>query len=151
MIEEVQVGLDCLVNEVINFFIVGQSEVGKFFIGQVCDVIVKIDKIESFYFFSIVFVVVFKFGIYEVYEEICEFVIFWYNVNEMINMELLILKRWVGNEVFDFYKLGGGNGLGDDILFMDCFLKEEGFKLFYEDNGVDGKNFRRRSMLDGIL
>ncbi|KAK4681952.1 Suppressor of Sensor Kinase (SLN1) [Podospora pseudoanserina] len=150
MTEEAQAGLDRLVNEVINFSIAGQSEAGKPPIGQVRDAIAKIDKIESLYPSSTALVAALKPGAYEAYEETCESVISWYNVNEMINTELSILKRWVGNEALDFHKPGGGNGLGDDTSFMDRLLKEEGLKSLHEDNGADGKNLRRRSMLDGI-
>lgn len=154
MVEDARANIERSVNDVINFSIAGQSEAGKPPIDQVRDAMSKIEKIESLYPSINALVLALKPATYAAYNETCDAVISWYNVNEMINTELNILKKWVGNEALDFQrskeKSPNGNGLSDETSFLDRLMKEEGLKSLHEDNGSDGKNLRRRSMLDGI-
>ena len=155
MIEESRAALDRSVNEVVNFSIAGESEAGKPPIEQVRDAIAKIEKIEGLFPSSTALVAALKPATYQAYQETCDAVISWHNVNEMINTQLSILKKWVGNDDLDFQrykeKEGHRNGLGDETSFLDRLMKEEGLKSLHDDNGEDGKYLRRRSMLDGIL
>lgn len=154
MVEELRGNLDRSVNEIINFSIAGESEAGKPPIDQVRDAIAKIEKIEGLFPSRTALIAALKPATYEAYEETCDAVISWYNVNEMINTELAILKKWVGNDELDFQrpkdKSPNGNGLSDETSFLDRLMKEEGLKTLHDDNGGDGKSLRRRSMLDGI-
>ncbi|KXX77032.1 MAP kinase kinase kinase wis4 [Madurella mycetomatis] len=154
MIEELRGNLERSVSEIINFSIAGESEAGKPPIDQVRDAIAKIEKIEGLFPSRTALIAALKPAAYEAYEETCDAVISWYNVNEMINTELAILKKWVGNDALDFQrakeKSANGNALSDDTSFLDRLMKEEGLKTLHDDNGGDGKNLRRRSMLDGI-
>ncbi|KAK0730480.1 hypothetical protein B0H67DRAFT_474890 [Lasiosphaeris hirsuta] len=154
MIEDSRATMERSVNDIINFSIAGESEAGKPPIGQVRDVVAKIEKIESLYPSSAALVTALNSNTYAAYRETCSAVISWYNVNEMINTELSILKKWVGNDALDFQrskeKSPSGNGLSDETSFLDRLMKEEGLKSLHEDSGQDGKNLRKKSMLDGI-
>jgi mitogen-activated protein kinase kinase kinase len=153
MIEELRQGLDRAVDEIINFSIAGESEAGKPPIDQVRDAIVKIEKIESLYPSRTALIAALKTSTYEAYEEACDAVISWYNVNEMISTELSILKKWVGNDALDFQrpkdKSPNGNGLSDDTSFLDRLMKEEGLKTLHDENAGDGKD-GKRGILDSI-
>ncbi|KAK4449537.1 MAP kinase [Podospora aff. communis PSN243] len=154
LIEDMRANIDRLVNDIINFSIAGESEAGKPPIGQVRDVVAKIEKIESCYPSNTALTAALKPATYAAYQETCEAVISWYNVNEMINTELSILKKWVGNDALDFQrakeKSPSGNGLSDETSFLDRLMKEEGLKSLHEDSGQDKKSLRKKSMLDGI-
>ncbi|KAK3694067.1 hypothetical protein B0T22DRAFT_60484 [Podospora appendiculata] len=154
MIEDARGTLDRAVNEIVNFSIAGESEAGKPPIDQVRDVVAKIEKIESLYPSSTGLVAALKQTTYMAYKETCDAVISWYNVNEMINTELSILKKWVGNDDLDFQrtkeKSPSGTGLSDETSFLDRLMKEEGLKSLHEDLGGGGKSLRKKSMLDGI-
>ena len=154
IIEDSRAALDRSVNDVINFSIAGESVAGKPPIEQVRDAIDKIERIESLFPSRTALIAALKPATYQAYQETCDAVISWYNVNEMISTELSILKKWVGNDDLDFQRprqaAGRRGGLGDDSSFIDRLMKEEGLKSLHEDNGGDGKSLRRRSMLDGI-
>ena len=154
IIEDARAMVDRSVNDIINFSIAGESEAGKPPIEQVRDVVAKIEKIESLFPSSTALVEALKPTTYAAYQETCEAVISWYNVNEMINTELSILKKWVGNDALDFQrakeKSPSGNGLSDESSFLDRLMKEEGLKSLHEDSGQDKTSLRKKSMLDGI-
>lgn len=154
MIEDARASIEQSVTEVINFSIAGESEAGKPPIDQVRDVVAKIEKIESVYPSSTALVAALKPATYAAYQETCDAVISWYNVNELINTELSILKSWVGNDALDFHrskdKSPSGNGLSDESSFLDRLMKEEGLKSLHEDLGQDKTSLRKKSMLDGI-
>ncbi|KAK5652552.1 hypothetical protein OQA88_10313 [Cercophora sp. LCS_1] len=154
IIEEARAAADRSINDIINFSIAGESETGKPPIGQVRDVVAQIEKIESLYPSSTALIASLKPATYVAYQETCEAVISWYNVNEMINTELSILKKWVGNDALDFQRSKerspSGNGLTDDSSFLDRLMKEEGLKSLHEDSGQDKTSLRKKSMLDSI-
>lgn len=65
----------------------------------------KIEKCENFYFFWKVIKVEYKVVDLVVFNEVYDFIFFWYNINEMINIEFVILKKWVGNDEMDFLRM----------------------------------------------
>ncbi|KAG7292399.1 hypothetical protein NEMBOFW57_002434 [Staphylotrichum longicolle] len=85
---------------------------------------------------------------YQAYQETCDAVIAWHNVNEMINTELSILKKWVGNDDLDFQRSKESSGrLNDETSFLDRLMKEEGLKSLHDENAPDG---RPKGLLDSI-
>ncbi|KAL1837998.1 hypothetical protein VTJ49DRAFT_3146 [Mycothermus thermophilus] len=151
MMEEAHASLDRAVNEVINFTVAGQSEAGKPLVDQVRDAVAKIDKIESLFPSSAALAGALNPATYQAYRESCEAIISWHNVNEMINTQLSILKKWVGNDDLDFQRPQDIPGqLNDETSFLDRLMKEEGLKSLHEDSGGDGKALRKKSMLDGL-
>ncbi|KAK3496678.1 uncharacterized protein B0T23DRAFT_61945 [Neurospora hispaniola] len=154
VVEDARAALDRSINDIINFAIAGESEAGKPPFEQVRDVVNKIERIESLYPSSRELMTALKPGVYSAYQETCDAVISWYNVNEMINTELSILKKWVGNDALDFSrtkeKSPSGNGLSDESSFLDRLMKEEGLKSLHEDKGSEPKSLKKKSRLDGI-
>jgi mitogen-activated protein kinase kinase kinase len=154
MIEDARGNLDHVLGEIMNFSIAGESEAGKPPVDQVRDVVAKIEMAEGLYPSRTALVAHHKLAESEAYKETCSAVISWYNINEMINTELSILKKWVGNDELDFRrskdKSPSGNGLTDESSFLDRLMKEEGLKSLHDDPEGDGKNLRKRSMLYGI-
>ncbi|KAK3394760.1 putative OS4 protein [Podospora didyma] len=154
MIEDARADLDRSVDDIINFSIAGESEAGKPPIDQVRDVVAKIERIGNLFPSSSALQEALKPGVYESYNKACDAVISWYNVNEMINTELSILKKWVGNDALDFQrakdKSPNESGLSDESSFLDRLMKEEGLKSLHEDPGVDALSLKKKSMLDGI-
>ncbi|EAQ92574.1 hypothetical protein CHGG_00809 [Chaetomium globosum CBS 148.51] len=150
MLEEARASLDRSVNDVINFSIAGESEAGKPPVEQVRDAIEKIEKIEALYPSGTGLVAALKPTTYMAYQETCDAVVSWHNVNEMINIELSILKKWVGNDDLDFQRSGESSGrLNDETSFLDRLMKEEGLKSLHADDGGE-KHLSRKSMLDSI-
>ncbi|TPX07013.1 uncharacterized protein E0L32_011081 [Thyridium curvatum] len=153
MIEDARGTLDRLIDEIISFQIAGESEAGKPPIDQVRDVVDKIEKVESQYPSRSALLAAHKTAHSPLYEEACDAVISWYNTSELINTELSILKKWVGNDELDFArtreKSPSGNGLSDESSFLDRLMKEDGLKSLHEHYEEEGRS-KRRSMLEGI-
>ncbi|KAH8905368.1 MAP kinase [Coniochaeta sp. PMI_546] len=154
MIEDARGNLDSLIGEIINFSIAGESEAGKPPVEQVRDVVAKIEKVEGLYPSRTTLIAHHKLADSDAFRETCDAVISWYNINEMINTELSILKKWVGNDDLDFRRSKdqspNGNGLSDESSFLDRLMKEEGLKSLHDDPEEDRQNLRKRSMLYGI-
>ena len=154
MVEDARRNVDRILSEIINFSVAGESEAGKPPIEQVQDVVAEIERIESLYPSRAAFVSHHRSAESDAYREACEAVTAWHNINQMINTELTILKKWVGNDELDFKQnkeaASNANGLNDDPLFLDRLMKEDGLKSLHDDPEGDGRELRKRSMLYGI-
>lgn len=139
MVEEARSSLDRTLDEIINFSIKGESEVGKPPHEQVKDVVKKIEKCESLYPTWAALAAEHKSADSPLFHEAYDSIVSWYNVNEMINTELSILKKWVGNEELDFSRTKqrspAVNGISsDETSFLDRLLKEDGLQSLYNDD-----------------
>ncbi|KAK7951992.1 uncharacterized protein PG986_007720 [Apiospora aurea] len=164
MVEEARGNLDRVIDEIIRFEVQGESEAGKPPIDQIRDVVQKIEKCESLYPSWDALGAEHKTAKSQAFLEASDAVLSWYNTNEMINTELSILKKWVGNENLDFHmkkqRSPSTNGLGDETSFLDRLMKEDGLKSLHDDNGgsfeekqrnaAKTKTLVRRSMLSAI-
>ncbi|KAK4143236.1 uncharacterized protein C8A04DRAFT_37598 [Dichotomopilus funicola] len=151
MVEEARSALERLVGEVINFSIAGEKEAGKPPIEQVRDAVEKIEKIEGLYPSSTGLIAALKPPTFQAYQETCDAIISWHNVNEMINTELSILKKWVGNDDLDFQRSQENSGrLNDESSFLDRLMKEEGLKSLHYETDDDNSVQKKKSMLDNI-
>jgi len=149
MVEDARSTLDRNLEEIANFQIKGESEAGKPPREQVKDVVKKIEKCETFYpswsslceHHKIADSILFK----ETYASIFS----WHNTNEMINTELSILKKWVGNEGLDFLRVKPrsptGAPLNDESSFIDRLMKEDGLTSLYgeEEDEKSGKETQK--------
>jgi mitogen-activated protein kinase kinase kinase len=131
------------IETIIAFEIKGEAEVGKPPIDQVQAIVKKIEKTESLYPTRQAFELAHPRAASEAYIEACDAVIAWHNTTELINTELGILQKWVGNVELDFTKPrprpGGDaspNNLFDDSSFIDRILKEDGLKSLQGDNSL---------------
>lgn len=148
MVEEARGTLDRTLDEIINFSVKGESEVGKPPHEQVKDVVKKIEKCESLYPSWASLATEHKSAASPLFHEAYDSIISWYNTNEMINTELAILKKWVGNEELDFYRTKqrspAVHGISnDETSFLDRLMKEDGLPSLYNDDGSTQKGMLR--------
>ncbi|RSL67505.1 hypothetical protein CEP54_003236 [Fusarium duplospermum] len=143
MLEEARSTLDRTLEEIINFEVKGESEVGKPPYEQVKDMVKKIEKCENMYPSWSALAAEHKAADSPAFKEAHEAIISWYNTNEMINTELSILKKWVGNDDLDFTRTKqrspAVNGISsDETSFLDRLMKEDGLQSLYNDDDEKG-------------
>lgn len=140
MVEEARGTLDRTIEEIINFEVKGASEAGKPPHEQVNDVVKKIEKCESLYPSWQALVAEHKTADSPQFNEAYEAIMSWYNTNAMINTELSILRKWVGNDELDFARTTQRSpavqGIAnDEASFLDRLMKQDGLtSLYNEDN-----------------
>ncbi|KAI1330817.1 MAP kinase [Xylariaceae sp. FL0255] len=162
MIDDARSNLDRTIDEITRFEVQGSAEAGKPAVEQIADIVRKIEKCESLYPSWKTLGVAHPTAASPAFHEACDAVLSWYNTNEMINTELSILKKWVGNDELDFHKTTprspSTNGLSDETSFLDRLLKEDGLKSLHDDidettkqeYALKTKTLIRRSMLAPI-
>lgn len=157
MVEDARGTLDRVIEEITNFQIAGESEAGKPPADQVSDMVAKIEKLESLYPSREAMLQAHSSARSALFTEACDAIISWYNINELINTELVVLRKWVGNDELDFLRTKErspiANGIGDESSFLDKLLKEDGLKSLHEhwEEDVGGNKSKRNSMLAGIM
>lgn len=139
MIEDARATVDRTLDEIINFSVKGASEVGKPPYEQVKDVVGKIEKCESLYPSWKAIGLEHKAANSDAFNEAYDSIMSWYNTNEMINTELAILKKWVGNDDMDFSRTRqrspAVHGISsDETSFLDRLMKEDGLRSLYNDD-----------------
>ncbi|KAI1079555.1 MAP kinase [Whalleya microplaca] len=161
IVEESRGNLDRTIDEITRFEVQGETTAGKPAIEQIRDVVKKIDKADSLYPSWQALGTAHPTATSQSFQEAYDAVMSWYNTNEMINTELSILKKWVGNDELDFQRTKqrspSTNGLSDETSFLDRLLKEDGLRSLHEDDetatqehALKTKSLIRRSMLTPI-
>lgn len=144
MIEEGRQNLPSMLEEITNFEVKGEMDTGKSAAQQIKGIVKQIEKVEGLYPSHAALVAAQKVAGSSAYVAACNSVIAWSNTTELINIQLGILQRWVGNPELDFLKpkqhTPGHDGLSDDTPFIERLLKEDGLK------SLQGE----RSMLRGV-
>lgn len=131
-----------MIESIVAFEIKGEAEVGKSPLEQVQEIVKKIEKTESLWPTRQAFEEAQPRAASAAYRETCDAVIAWHNTTELINTELGILQKWVGNVELDFTKprqrpSDAHNGqLFDDSSFIERILKEDGLKSLQGDNNL---------------
>jgi mitogen-activated protein kinase kinase kinase len=132
LIEDARAGLGPIIEDIINFEIKGEKEIGKPPVAQVEDVVSKIGKCESLYPTRKEMEAANPRAASEEFQESCDAVIAWHNTTLLINTELGVLQSWVGNDELDFtkprVKSAAGADLSDEGSFLDRIMKEDGLK-----------------------
>lgn len=139
MVEEARAGLDRIIDEIINFEVKGASEAGKPPHEQVKDIVQKIERIESLYPSWQALVAEHKTADSPQFIEAYEAIMSWYNTNAMINTELSILRKWVGNDDLDFSRTTQRSpavqGItNDEASFLDRLMKQDGLRSLYDED-----------------
>ncbi|KAJ4144912.1 hypothetical protein LMH87_003779 [Akanthomyces muscarius] len=139
IVEEARATLDRTLDEIINFKVKGESEAGKNPYEQVRDIVASIQKCESLYPSWAALVAEHQTAASPQFSEAYEAIMSWYNTNEMINTELAILKKWVGNAELDFSRTKqrspAVDGIApDEASFLDRLMKEDGLQSLYNDD-----------------
>lgn len=133
MIEEGRMKIKSDINNIMNFEIKGEAEVGQTPAEQVAEVVKKIEKIEWLFPTRQALEIANSNAGSDAYNQATEAIISWYNTTELINTELTVLRNWVGNPELDFIKPrapspGENDNLADEANFVERILKEDGLK-----------------------
>lgn len=162
IVDEARANLDRIIDEITRFEVQGEAEAGKPAVEQIADVVAKIEKCESLYSSWKALIQAHPTAASPAFQEACDAVLSWHNTNEMINTELSILKKWVGNDDLDFHRKEAQspstNRLSDETTFLDRLLKEDGLTSLHDDtdeatkqeHALKTKTLIRRSMLTPI-
>lgn len=153
MLEEARSTLDRTLEEITNFEVKGESEVGKPPYEQVKDMVKKIEMCENLYPSWQSLAAEHKAADSVAFREAHKSIMSWYNTNEMINTELAILKKWVGNDDLDFTRTRERSpevhGItSDEASFLDRLMKEDGLQSLYND---DNKQIQKGIVRKGML
>lgn len=143
LIEEARAGLGPLIEDIINFEIKGEKEIGKSPIKQVEDIVQQTDRMEMLYATQNELETANPRVASEEFRTSREAVFAWHNTTALISTELAVLQKWVGNNELDFVKprvKQVNSDLTDDSSFLDRIMKEDGLKTLQGDH----------NMLDGI-
>ncbi|SPN97785.1 related to MAP kinase kinase kinase Wis4 [Cephalotrichum gorgonifer] len=151
LIEDGRATLDRRLEQVVDFEIKGESEAGKPPNEQVRDIVELTDMCDSFYPSWAALADKHKVANSPEFTEAYEAIMAWHNTNKLINTELSVLKKWVGNDDLDFTKVKerspGSPSLNDEPSFLDRLMKEDGLKTLYseadESDRRDGDDYRR--------
>ncbi|KAJ2894909.1 uncharacterized protein MKZ38_007106 [Zalerion maritima] len=161
MVEDARSSLDGSIDIITGFKVTGTIQAGgKSHVEQMMDVRARIEKAESLYP-SLKALAESHTSIHSSFWESYEAIMAWHNTSNIINTQLQILRRWVGNESLDFKQTKplspSANGIGDESSFLDRILKEDGLKSFHdeeepekEEKVQDKKKIRTKPMLPCI-
>ncbi|KAL4976383.1 hypothetical protein BDW66DRAFT_135330 [Aspergillus desertorum] len=142
LIEDARSGLGPIIEDIINFEIKGETEIGKSPIKQVEDIVEQIGKCEALYSTLKELEIAHPRVASEEYCSSRDAVLAWHNTTILINTELAILQKWVGNAELDFSKAGlkpVNSDLSDESSFLDRIMKEDGLKTLQgEHNMLNG-------------
>lgn len=138
MVEEARATLDRTLEEIINFEVKGETQAGKPANEQVKDMVKKIEECENLYPSWQALAAEHKAADSAAFREANKSIMSWYNTNELINTQISILKKWVGNDDLDFSRTKQRspevNGINnDDTSFLDRLMKEDGLQSLYND------------------
>lgn len=128
-----------LIEDVINFEIKGEKETGKSPIKQVEDVAEKVEKCEMLYSTRKDLEAAYPRVASEEYRWSEGAIFAWHNTTALINTELAVLRKWVGNDELDFMKprvKSANSDLSDDSTFLDRVMKEDGLRTLQGEHNL---------------
>jgi mitogen-activated protein kinase kinase kinase len=141
MVESGRAEIKTMIENIIAFEIKGVAEAGKSPAGQVSEMVKKIEKIEGLYPNYGALIAAHPRTASAEYIAAYDAVIAWHNTMELINTELAILRKWVGNEELNFSQPRirddeADGRLADESTFIERILKEDGLKSLQNKVGL---------------
>ncbi|KAJ5553573.1 Mitogen-activated protein (MAP) kinase kinase kinase SSK22 [Penicillium frequentans] len=139
LIEDARRQLGPVIEDIINFQIKGETEIGKAPRQQVEDVVEKVERCEELYSTRKEMEVANPRTASEEFSSSRDAIFAWHNITALINTELAVLQSWVGNEALDFSQPKSktdGSDLSDDTSFLDRIMKEDGLKTLQGDHSM---------------
>ncbi|CAN9163005.1 unnamed protein product [Alternaria sp. RS040] len=140
IVDDTRGKIRAMLESIISFEVGGEAEAGQTAAQQVEDIVKKIEKVESVYPTRQALEAAYPRAASQPYKDACDAVIAWHNTIALINTEMSILKKWVGNEELDFTKprprSSQDHHLTDDSSFIDRILKEDGLKSLQGDTNL---------------
>ena len=131
MLEEGRAKANKIVDDIINFEIKGEVEAGAPAAAQVKKIVKDMDVLQSLYPTHSHFLAAHNRAQQPTFGEAYDAIVAWYNADELINTELTVLRKWVGNDELDFSKPNqrhDNDRLSDESSFIERLLKEDGLK-----------------------
>lgn len=128
-----------LIEDVINFEIKGEKEIGKSPIQQVEDVAEKVEKCELLYSTHKDLEAAYPRVASEEYRSSRGAIFAWHNTTALISTQLAVLRKWVGNDELDFMKprvKSVNNDLSDESTFLDRVMKEDGLRTLQGEHNL---------------
>jgi mitogen-activated protein kinase kinase kinase len=140
IVDDIRSKIRTMLESIISFEVGGEAEAGQTAAQQVEDIVKKIEKIESVYPTRQALEAAYPRAASQPYKDACDAVIAWHNTIALINTEMSILKKWVGNDELDFTKprprSSQDHHLTDESSFIDRILKEDGLKSLQGDTNL---------------
>ncbi|KAF2019076.1 MAP kinase [Aaosphaeria arxii CBS 175.79] len=132
VIDDGRANIKTQLESIISFEVQGAIEAGQTAAAQVQEIVKRIEKLEGLYPTRQALEAAYPRAASQAYKDSCDAVFAWHNTTELINTEMSILKKWVGNDELDFSKPRARESqdhhLTDDSSFIDRILKEDGLK-----------------------
>jgi mitogen-activated protein kinase kinase kinase len=132
LVEDKRTSIRPELESIITFEVQGATEAGQTAAAQVAEIVRKIENIESLFPTRQVLEQAYPRAASQAYKDASDAVFAWNNTTELINTEMSILKKWVGNDELDFSKPRARSSedhhLTDESSFIDRILKEDGLK-----------------------
>lgn len=137
LIDDKRASIRAELESIITFEVQGAAEAGQTPAAQVAEVVSKIEKVESLFPTRQTLEQAYPRAASQAYKDACDAVFAWNNTTELINIEMSILQKWVGNDELDFSKPRARSSqdhhLTDESSFIDRILKEDGLKSLQGD------------------
>jgi mitogen-activated protein kinase kinase kinase len=139
LVENTRAEINAIVESVISFEIKGEAETGISPAEQVALMVQKIELCESSYISLAALNAAHPRAASPQYVAAYDAIIAWHNTMHLINTELDILRKWVGNQMLNFNQPGSRDGderLVDESSFVERILKEDGLKSLQNGEGL---------------
>ncbi|KAJ5832674.1 hypothetical protein N7474_000985 [Penicillium riverlandense] len=138
VIEDARAQIAPLIEDIINFQIKGETEIGKPPRQQVEDIVEKIERCEILYSSHKEMAAAYPRVASEEFCSSWDSIFAWHNITALINTELAVLQSWVGNDSLDFSKPREQSAQSDpsDESFLDRIMKEDGLKTLQGDKSM---------------
>jgi mitogen-activated protein kinase kinase kinase len=139
LVENARAEINAIVESVISFEIKGEAETGISTTEQVAKMVQKIETCESSYYSLAALKAAHPRIASPEYVAAYDAVIAWHNTMHLIDTELAILRKWVGNQMLNFNQPAmrdGDERLVDESSFVERIIKEDGLKSLQNEEGL---------------
>jgi mitogen-activated protein kinase kinase kinase len=140
LVDDGRASLKTQLESIIAFEVQGEAEAGQSAAAQVAEIVRQIEKVESLYPTRLALEAAHPRAAAQAFKDTCDAVFAWHNTTELINTEMSVLKKWVGNDELDFSKprarASQDHHLTDDSSFIDRILKEDGLKSLQGESSL---------------
>lgn len=141
IIEDGRSKVDTLIEEMIHFEIHGKDKTEMNPREQVQDIIARWEKCEQLWPTRTAMIEAKQMCASPAFTACWDAIVSWDNITELINTELKILQKWVGNDDLDFGRqntisTGDTSGIDRESSFLDRILKEDNLKSLIGDSNM---------------
>lgn len=141
IIEDGRSKVDALIEEMIHFEIQGKDKTEMNPREQVQDIIARWEKCEQLWPTRTAMIEAKQMCASPAFTACWDAIVSWDNITELINTELKILQKWVGNDDLDFGRqntisTGDTSGIDRSSSFLDRILKEDNLKSLIGDSNM---------------